>query len=63
MKLLNNETKKPIVCPKCGGKVFKEWEPTTTSTIQIWCAKGDCNTDLLIPTKDVLKTKIIVKVK
>ena len=63
MKLFNQKTKKKIVCPKCGEEDFSDIEipEVLTSTVQIWCKKADCKTDLLIPTKD-LKTKMITEV-
>lgn len=63
MKLLDQRTKKNIVCPKCKGKNFTEFDMLTeTTTYHIWCKKKNCNTDLLIPVKAVV-TKVIIEEK
>lgn len=61
MKLFNKLYNEFILCPKCNGKEFIDIKPRNTgvSTFQIWCKKKDCNTDILVPVKAILKTKHI----
>lgn len=61
MKLFNTQYEKSIRCFKCRGENFTDFDYEQAdgySTFKIFCI--NCNTELLIPVKDVKTHKRIV---
>ena len=62
MKFFEKQWQEYIKCPKCQGVDFTDIDRRTeTTTYHVWCLKKDCKTDILVPTKLVLRGLIEIQ--